>query len=267
MSAPAHRKAELADALAMLRARLATAAESCGRTVDQIELLPITKFFPTTDVAILFELGCRSFGESREQEAAGKVAQLPTLVGEGATGVQWHMVGQIQRNKAKAIAGWAHTAHSVSTAKVVTALDRAATAALEDGSRAAPLNIYIQLSLDGDPDRGGVDVNDPAAVDLICAQVADAQGLELVGVMGVPPLGVDPDGAFARFAEEHRRVMGNHPQATGLSAGMSGDLELAVKHGSTCVRVGTALMGARPLTSPGVVTPVTSSSQVPNFQG
>jgi hypothetical protein len=61
--------------------------------------------------------------------------------------------------------------------------------------------------------------------------------------------------------------MGNHPQATGLSAGMSGDLELAVKHGSTCVRVGTALMGARPLTSPGVVTPVTSSSQVPNFQG
>jgi pyridoxal phosphate enzyme (YggS family) len=267
MSTPVNRETELADALAMLRLRLATAAEKAGRKIEEIELLPITKFFPVSDIAILFELGCRSFGEAREQEAGGKVAQLPELTGDGAPGVQWHMVGQIQRNKAKAIAGWAHTAHSVSTAKVVTALGRAAVQALDDGTRTAPLHIYIQLSLDGDPERGGVDVNDPAAVDTICAQVADAPGLELVGVMGVPPLGVDPDGAFARFAQEHRRVMGNHPQATGLSAGMSGDLELAVKHGSTCVRVGTALMGARPLTSPGVVTPVTSSSQVPNFQG
>ena len=262
-----HRETELADALATLRSRLDVAAKSAGRKIEEIELLPITKFFPATDIAILFELGCRSFGEAREQEAAQKIAQLPAMVGDGAADVQWHMVGQIQRNKAKAIAGWAQTAHSVSTAKVVTALDRAAAQALEDGTRTAPMHIYIQLSLDGDPERGGVDVNDPAAVDTMCDQVAQAPGLELVGVMGVPPLGADPDGAFARFAQEHLRVLGKHPQATGLSAGMSGDLELAVKHGSTCVRVGTALMGARPLTSPGVVTPVTSSSQVPNFQG
>jgi pyridoxal phosphate enzyme (YggS family) len=260
-----HRRTELADALATLRSRLKRAAENAGRKVDEIELLPITKFFPVTDIAILFELGCRSFGEAREQEASHKVAELPTLVSADAP--QWHMVGQIQRNKAKAIAGWADTAHSVSTAKVISALDRAAAQRLADGSRSAPLHIYIQLSLDGDPTRGGVDVNDPAAVDEICAQVADAQALELVGVMGVPPLDADPDTAFARFAQEHRRVMADHPRATGLSAGMSDDLEIAVKHGSTCVRVGTALMGARPLTSPGVVTPVTSSSQVPNFQG
>jgi PLP dependent protein len=264
---PEHRRAELADALVTLRSRVERAAETAGRKVDEIELLPITKFFPVSDIAILFELGCRSFGEAREQEASGKVAQLPELVSTDAVAPRWHMVGQIQRNKAKAIAGWADTAHSVSTAKVISALDRAVAQRLADGSRSAPLHIYIQLSLDGDPTRGGVDVNDPAAVDEICAQVADAQALELVGVMGVPPLDADPDTAFARFAQEHRRVMADHPRATGLSAGMSGDLEVAVKHGSTCVRVGTALMGARPLTSPGVVTPVTSSSQVPNFQG
>jgi uncharacterized pyridoxal phosphate-containing UPF0001 family protein len=82
----------------------------------------------------------------------------------------------------------------------------------------------------------------------------------LVGLMAIPPLDADPDDAFARLAEEHRRVMRAHPDATGLSAGMSDDLDEAVKHGSTCVRVGTALLGKRPLTSPSVVTPVTSSS-------
>jgi PLP dependent protein len=251
MSAPAIREKALADALAALRLRLERAAEKAGRKSGEIELLPVTKFFPATDIAILLGLGLRSFGESREQEASNKIATISALdVQAPAPEVQWHMVGQIQRNKARAIAGWAHTAHSVSSTKVVSALDRAAGDALAEDHRSAPLHVYLQLSLDGDGLRGGVDVNDPAAVDALCAQVAAAEALELVGVMGVPPMGADPERAFARFAEEHRRVMGNHPQATGLSAGMSGDLEAAVKHGSTCVRVGTALMGSRPLTSP-----------------
>lgn len=160
------------------------------------------------------------------------------------------MVGQIQRNKAKHIARWADTVHSVSTAKVVAALDKAAGQALEQGSRRRPLRVFVQISLDGDTERGGVDVGDPAAVDQLCAQVAGSESLELVGLMGVPPLGADPDTAFAALAAEHRRIRIAHPTATELSAGMSGDLEAAVRHGSTCVRVGTALMGERPLTSP-----------------
>jgi uncharacterized pyridoxal phosphate-containing UPF0001 family protein len=95
-----------------------------------------------------------------------------------------------------------------------------------------------------------VDVGDPDAVDALCAEVAAAGALKLVGLMAIPPLGADPDTAFAALAAEHRRVLHNHPEATELSAGMSGDLEAAVRHGSTCVRVGTALMGQRPLTSP-----------------
>ena len=242
------RESELATALAALRDRLAAAAQTAGRDVADVELLPITKFFPASDVAILWRLGCRSFGESREQEASAKIAEFQALT--GATDVRWHMVGQIQRNKAKHIAAWADTVHSLSAPKVAAALDRGALQAIDDGLRTGPVNVFVQISLDGDTERGGVDVGDPAAVDAICAQVAQADGLRLVGLMAIPPLGVDPDEAFAALAAEHRRVRTVHPGATQLSAGMSGDLEDAVRHGSTCVRVGTALMGSRPLTSP-----------------
>jgi len=252
MNSHTDREAELVGALAAVRARLARAAESAGRDVTGIELLPITKFFPATDVVILWRLGCRSFGESRDQEASAKIAEFDTLTGPAANGqpVRWHMVGQIQRNKAKHIAAWADTVHSVSTAKVTAALDRAAVQALAEGRRSGPLRVFVQISLDGDTTRGGVDIGDRAGVDAVCGQVAGAEGLRLVGLMAVPPLGADPDEAFAALAAERRRVLQDHPGATELSAGMSGDLEAAVRHGSTCVRVGTALLGQRPLTSP-----------------
>ncbi len=242
------REAELADALAAVRGRIKRAAEAAGRNVDEIELLPITKFFPATDVLILTRLGCPAFGESREQEAAKKAVEVGAALPPEA--VRWHMVGRIQRNKARSIAGWAHAAHSVDNARVVAALDRAASQALADHRRSKPLRVYIQISLDGDVDRGGVDIGRPELVDEICADVQAAEGLDFVGLMGIPPLDADPAEAFARLQAEQQRVQRAYPQPLGLSAGMSDDLEIAVKHGSTCVRVGTALMGQRPLTSP-----------------
>jgi PLP dependent protein len=266
------RESELADALTALRSRLAMAAEAVSRNVEEIELLPITKFFPATDVAILSRLGCSAFGESREQEAAAKVGQVARLLGLSTQGeegetvprgpagavdnnptssrVRWHMVGQIQRNKARSLAEWADVVHSAGSIRVVGALDRAVAAALGDGRRQDPLRVYVQISLDGDVSRGGVDISNPGAVDEICAQVEASESLELVGLMGIPPLEWDPEAAFGRLQSEHRRIREAHPDATGLSAGMSSDLEAAVKHGSTCVRVGTALLGRRPLPSP-----------------
>jgi pyridoxal phosphate enzyme (YggS family) len=248
LSPRGERESELADALTALRSRLAVAAKAAGRKVDEIQLLPITKFFPATDVAILSSLGCAAFGESREQEAAVKVGEVARLL--GGTSPHWHMVGQIQRNKARSLANWAHTAHSISSPQVVRALDRAVTVALSEGRRDNPLQVYVQISLDGDVSRGGVDISDAKAVDEICALVEAAESLELVGLMGIPPLDWDPDTAFALLESEHQRVRRAHPTAAGLSAGMSNDLESAVKHGSTCVRVGTALLGRRPLPSP-----------------
>ncbi|GAY16321.1 YggS family pyridoxal phosphate-dependent enzyme [Mycobacterium sp. shizuoka-1] len=247
MTATPARDTDLATALAALQGRLTDAALAAGRDPADVELLPITKFFPATDVAILWRLGARAFGESREQEASAKIAEFGELTGASA---RWHMVGQIQSNKAKAVAAWADTVHSLSSAKVAAALDRGAAHAIDDGLRTTAVRVFVQISLDGDTSRGGVDVGDPGAVDALCDQVARADALQLVGLMGIPPLGVDPDAAFTTLAAEHRRVLRNHPEATELSAGMSGDLESAVRHGSTCVRVGTALMGQRPLTSP-----------------
>ncbi len=250
MTYDADRVAQLTTSLAAVRSRLARAAEAAGRPVDGITLLPITKYFPASDVAILWRLGCRSFGESKDQEASAKIADFDRLEADAAGAPHWHMVGRIQRNKAKHIAGWADTVHSVSSGKVAAALGDGAATALEEGRRRRPLRVFVQISLDGDTERGGVDIGDPGEVDRLCGRVAESEALELAGLMAVPPLGVDPDAAFAALAAEHQRIRVAHPGATQLSAGMSGDLEAAVRHGSTCVRVGTALMGTRPLTSP-----------------
>lgn len=255
------RESELAEALAAVRSRLSAAAEAAGRDADEIELLPVTKFFPAADVIVLRRLGCEAFAESREQEASNKAAQIGELRDVGP--IRWHMVGRIQRNKARSVASWAYAAHSVDSRKLIDALSRAAGDALAEGRRDEPLRVYIQLSLDGDEKRGGVDVNRSESVDEMCAAVHGADGLEFVGLMAIPPLGADADAAFARLQAEHQRVQANYRQLLELSAGMSSDLEVAVKHGSTCVRVGTALLGQRPLPSPEVVTPVTSSSQTP----
>jgi pyridoxal phosphate enzyme (YggS family) len=244
------RESELSNALVAVQSRMAAAAAAAGRKLEEIELLPITKFFPATDVAILSRLGCASVGESRDQEASAKIHEVARLLGPGSPRVRWHMVGQIQRNKARSVARWAHTVHSVSSVRTAAALDRAVGTARAEGHRRDPLRAYVQISLDGDVSRGGVDVSATDAVDELCAQIAAADNLELVGLMGIPPLDWNPDAAFERLQSEHHRVRRLHPNAVGLSAGMSNDLELAIKHGSTCVRVGTALLGPRPLRSP-----------------
>jgi pyridoxal phosphate enzyme (YggS family) len=254
LSAQGDRQSELTHSLGAVRSRLAAAAAAASRNVSEIELLAITKFFPATDVAILSRLGCRSVGESREQEASAKVAELARLLASShqadSRALHWHMVGQIQRNKVRSLAGWAHTAHSVDSSRLVAALDRAVATALADRRRENRLHAYVQVSLDGDVSRGGVDMTAPGAVDEVCARIEESESLELAGLMGIPPLDWDPDEAFDRLKSEHSRVLESFPKAVGLSAGMSNDLEIAVKHGSTCVRVGTALLGPRRLRSP-----------------
>ncbi|MFE9326766.1 YggS family pyridoxal phosphate-dependent enzyme [Nocardia sp. NPDC052278] len=235
------RTAELAANLADLNKRIGAACHAAGRDPDSVRLLPVTKFFPATDIAILHRLGCREFGESREQEATAKVAELA-----GLADVRWHMIGRLQRNKARIVARWAHAVHSVDSERLATALDTAARAALDAGERGEPVRVLIQVSLDEDPGRGGVAPEDLVA---LADRVATAPGLQLAGLMAIPPLDAVPDDAFARLAHLHSLVRADHPEATELSAGMSSDLESAIEHGSTCVRVGTALMGARPITS------------------
>ncbi|MGW0523388.1 YggS family pyridoxal phosphate-dependent enzyme [Crossiella sp. NPDC003009] len=237
------RKAELAAALAELQERIATACVKAGRDPGEVQLLPITKNFPASDVALLTELGCTEFGESREQEASAKAAELA----EAGIHPRWHLIGRLQRNKARAVLRWAGVIQTVDSVRLADALAKAVAKARAEGERAGPLDVLVQLSLDGDPQRGGVPQDQLAE---LVAKITRSGELTLKGVMAVAPLGSNPHDAFGELAEVSARLRNEHAGAVVVSAGMSGDLEAAIDHGSTCVRVGTSLLGGRRLTSP-----------------
>ena len=223
------RRDELAQNLADVRARLDAACSAAGRSTSDVTLVAVTKTWPATDAAALCDLGVTDLAENRDQEARDKAAEVD--------GVRWHFVGSLQTNKARSVATYADVVESVDRPSLVAALDDAAARA---GRR---LEVLVQVSLDGDPARGGCPV---PGVPALAEQVAAAAALDLRGVMAVAPLGEDPMAAFARLAEVAALLQADHPGATVISAGMSGDLEAAVAAGSTSVRVGTALLGHRP---------------------
>jgi pyridoxal phosphate enzyme (YggS family) len=244
-TAGASRAEELAGRLAAVRQRIAGACRAAGRDPAGVDLVAVTKTVPAADVALLIDLGLTAFGENRVQEAGAKVERVAGL--RPGARPRWHLVGGLQRNKAAAAARWADRVESVDSIRVADALDRAVRRLLETGGRAEPLPVLIQFSVDGDPDRGGAPGPD---LELLAEHVTRCAGLLLQGVMAVAPQGMDPDRAFSAVAQAANRVRTRFPQATTLSAGMSGDLESAIRHGSDVVRVGTALVGARPLASP-----------------
>lgn len=211
------------------------ACEASGRDRREITLVAVTKTFPATDVIALVRLGVRDVGENRDQEAAPKAAEVAAAGVE----VRWHFVGQLQRNKCRSVVRYADLVHSVDRPSIVDALDKAAAT-----HRDSPLDVLVQVALDDDPGRGGVP---PEGLSELTAAVAAAESLGLRGLMAIAPLGVDPDPAYRRLAELHAGVREVYPDATVLSAGMSGDLESAIRHGATHVRVGSALLGNRPL--------------------
>jgi hypothetical protein len=239
------RREQLATALAVVRERIATACTRAGRAPEDVRLVAVTKTFPAADAALLCDLGMLDLGENREQEATAKAAELRELRPEAP--VRWHMVGSLQRNKARSVARWAAEIQSVDSIRLAHALDRATAAARESGERAGPLDVLVQASIDGDPARGGCPLD---ALPELADGVAGSGELRLRGLMAVAPREMDPGEAFGSLARAADRLRGDHPDATELSAGMTNDLEIAITHGSTCVRVGTALLGNRGLASP-----------------
>jgi pyridoxal phosphate enzyme (YggS family) len=224
---------ELAANLDVVRRRIATACTEAGRPADDVALVVVTKFFPASDVRVLADLGVTDVGENRHQEAEVKVGECADL------GLRWHFIGGLQSNKAAAVASYADVVESVDRAKLVGPLSRGAHA------RGHDVDVLLQVSLDppGSGHRSGAD---PADLADLGARVAEAGMLRLRGLMAVAPLGEEPDAAFARLAAIRADFLRDHPDATVLSAGMSGDLEAAVTHGATHVRVGSAVLGPRP---------------------
>jgi PLP dependent protein len=227
----------LEENLRAVRERIAAAARAAGRDPGSVALLAVSKTWPADDVRALAALGQRDFGENRAQELIAKATELTGLP------VRWHFVGQLQRNKAAAVARIGAVVHTVDRESLALALHRAG----QDGE---PVDVLVQVDLGGAAGelaaRGGAA---PADVPALADLVAGCAGLRLRGLMAVAPRGEEPGPAFGRLAEVAARLRADHPEAAELSAGMSGDLEAAVAAGATIVRVGTALFGDRPLVS------------------
>lgn len=254
------RREEIAANLTGVRERIDLACAAAGRSPEEVTLIVITKFHPVSDIAHLVDLGVTDIGENRDQEASAKIAELDPAVRAPLT---VHFVGQLQTNKAKSVVRYADCIQSVDRVKLVGALDRAMASLAEQGDAGGVRDLYenaggayetsiknvgvqVDLGEGEDAGRGGVA---PAELTALTDAVAATEHLRLRGLMAVAPLGLDEAGtaaAFARLAELAQGVRAAHPGATMLSAGMSGDLELAVAAGATHLRVGTAILGSRP---------------------
>ena len=209
------RREELAANLASVQERI---------TRPDVTLIVVTKTYPVSDVQILKELGVENFGENRTEEGEVKAAAVPAT---------WHFQGGIQSRKLKDIVQWADVIHSLDSTEH----------ALKLGQRAVrPMKVFLQLSLDGDPERGGVVESELAA---LAEVVVAAPNLTLAGLMCVPPVSAIPAEAFSQIYSVHQRFLRDFPNAQSLSTGMSGDFEVAIDHGATHIRVGSSILGSR----------------------
>jgi PLP dependent protein len=233
------RRAELAQRLSAVRGRIAAACVDAGRDPGEVTLVAVTKTYPAADVRRLVDLGVHDIGENRDQEAAPKAAELAAA----GVPVRWHFVGHLQRNKCRSVVRYAELVHSVDSLPLVTALERAVVE-----HRDHPLDVLVQVSLDGDLDRGGAAAGAATPerdLERVISAVAESATLRLRGVMSVAPISWDPAVAFGRLAEVAHGMRHRHPAADVVSAGMSADLEAAIAAGATHVRIGSALLGKR----------------------
>jgi PLP dependent protein len=227
------RRQEIAAGLASVKERIATACREAGREGDEVRLVVVTKFFPASDVRLLADLGVTDVAENRHQEAEAKAAECADL------GLTWHFIGGLQSNKATAVARYADVVHSLDRRKLVAPLDRGAH------ERSHAVDVLLQVSIDppGADQRFGAD---PDQLDSLAAAVERTGMLRLRGLMAIAPLGEDPVRAFGRLSEIRSRFLESRPEADWLSAGMSADLEAAIRAGATHVRIGSAVLGSRP---------------------
>ncbi|MFT4213019.1 MAG: YggS family pyridoxal phosphate-dependent enzyme [Microbacterium sp.] len=221
---------DLAARLAAVDARIADAARDAGRDPGGITRIVVTKFHPAEVVAELHRLGVREVGENRQQELTSKAERLA-----GLHDLRWHFIGQAQTNKARAVRAAASVVHSVDRGRLADALEAAG---------GDPLDVLLQVNLTDDPGRGGVE---PAGVERLAAHVLGrCPTLRLRGLMAVAPLDEEPARAFGRLAGYAAGLRRVAPEATWISAGMTGDFAEAIAAGATHLRIGSAITGPRP---------------------
>jgi len=229
----------IAGNIAELREQIDAAARRAGRRPEEIILMGVTKTHPPGLIREAYHAGLRLFGENRVQEFAGKATALADL-----PGVEWHMIGHLQTNKAAKAVELFGAVDSVDSLKLAEKLDAAAQ------SLGKKLNVLIEVNVGGEAAKTGVALDSPD-LDEILAAAPRLLGLSFRGLMTVPPYTEDPDGArpyFRKLQSLRDKIAARKLAAVEmdvLSMGMSHDFEVAIEEGSTCVRVGTAIFGER----------------------
>ena len=227
----------IAQNIQSIRERIEKAAAICGRSSGEVSLLAISKTFPKESIVLAARAGLHQFGENRVQEAEGKIPFLA-----GIPGLEWHLVGHLQTNKAKRAAELFDMVQSLDNVKLAVKLNQVC---LEAGK---VLSVLLQVDLGGEETKYGAD---PADIREIIEAVSNFKGLRLNGLMTIPPYMEDPEKVrpfFAKLRQIRDDLESNQPGCLGmrhLSMGMSHDFEQAIREGATIIRVGTAIFGSR----------------------
>ena len=218
----------LADRWQRVQHQVASACDDAGCSPDDVTTIVVTKFHPASVVRELHSVGARHVGENRHQDAFPKHQELTDLE------LTWHFVGQLQSNKARAVAAYCDVIHSVDRPSLVEAL----------GKYEGSVEVFLEVNLTLVPGRGGVEPGDLKA---LAERTLEAGNLSLRGLMAVAPQDEDPGQAFDRVLTYQEDLLSVAPEATDLSLGMSGDFREAIARGATHLRIGTAITGKRPL--------------------
>ena len=230
----------IAENVAQVRERIARAAGRVGRNADSIVLMAVSKTVEPERIQEAYAAGLRVFGENRVQEFEGKSIALTNL-----TNARWHLIGHLQSNKAKKSAELFYAVDSVDSLRLAERLNQAAT---EAGKK---LEVLIEIKVGQEESKAGIPLDSPELENLLLA-APKLENLQIRGLMTVPPFTEDPEGArpYFRLLRDLRDQVAARKlpgiQMDVLSMGMSHDFEVAIEEGSTCVRVGTAIFGARP---------------------
>lgn len=225
--------ASIGNNIAKLRERIGAAATNAGRAADSITLLAVAKTKPAAAIREAWAAGVVNIGENYLQEALEKqpgLADLPLV---------WHFIGPVQSNKTRAIAEHFHWLHSLDRLKIAQRLNEQRPAAL------APINVCLQVNIDDEASKSGVAAGE---LDALADAVAALPRLRLRGLMAIPQATDQRDAqrrSFCAVRECFQRLQQRHPQLDTLSMGMSADLEAAIAEGSTLVRIGSDIFGAR----------------------
>lgn len=227
----------IADNIESVTRRIQKATLAAARPEHCVTLLAVSKTRPADDIRKAFAAGQRAFGENYLSEAVAKIEELTDL-----PDLEWHFIGPIQSNKTRQIAEHFHWVHSVDRGKIARRLDD------QRNAQHPPLNVCLQVNIDNETSKAGCAPEETTA---LAKTVAELPNLRLRGLMAIPdPNRNDNDirlsfRRLAQLLDDVRQALPEYEGIDTLSMGMSADLELAIQEGATCVRIGTALFGAR----------------------